>query len=55
VARAFRRDHEHVDIRTRVDQVEVDVQPVRKGKSGALFHVRPEMVTIQVALALIWR
>ena len=53
VAGALRRDHEHVDVGARVEQVEMHVQAVREGQRGAGLQVRAELLAVQVALALV--
>ena len=53
MAWAFRRDHEHVDVGARLDQVEMDVQAMRERQRGAGAHVGSQMLAVQVALAFI--
>jgi hypothetical protein len=53
VARALRRDHQHVEVLARLDQVEVHVEAVREGEGGAVLHVGVQLVAIDVALQLV--
>jgi len=55
VAGAFRRDHRHVEIGARFDQVEMDVQPVREEQRRALAHVLPHVLVVDVSLQLVRR
>ena len=55
VARALGRDHHHVEIGARLDQVKVDVEPVRKHQRRALLHVLDEVVVIDVGLQFVGR
>ena len=55
VAGALRRDHQHVEIGARIDQVEVHVQAVREQQRRALLHVGVQMIAIDVALQLVGR
>ena len=55
VARALRRDHQHVEVLARLDQVEVDVEAVREHQRRALLHVRRELVAVDVGLQLVRR
>ncbi len=55
VSRAFRRDHEHVDVGARIEQVEMHVEPVRESERRAGLHVRPEFFPVKVALPFVGR
>ena len=45
----------HVEIGARLDQVEVDVEPVREHQRRALLHVGGEVVAVDVGLQLVGR
>jgi hypothetical protein len=55
VAGALRRDHQHVEIGARLDQVEMHVEAVREHQRRALLHVVVQMLAIDVALQLVGR
>ena len=55
VAGALGRDHHHVEVGARLDQVEVDVEAVREHQRRALLHVGGEVVAIDVGLQLVGR
>jgi hypothetical protein len=55
MARTLWGDHQHVDVRARLDQVEVDVQAVREHQRGAVLHVRREFVAVDVGLQFVRR
>jgi len=55
VAGALWRDHEHVDVGARVQQVEMHVQAMRERQRRAGLQVRTQLFTVQVALAFIRR
>ena len=49
------RDHQHIEIGTRLDQIEMHVKPVREHQRRTVFHVLGEVVAIDVALQLVGR
>ena len=49
----LRRDHQHVDVGARLDQVEVHVEAVREHQRRALLHVGGEVIAIDVGLQLV--
>lgn len=49
-ARALRRDQHHVQIRARLDHVEMHVQAVREQQAGALLHVRRNDLFVELLL-----
>ena len=53
MAGTFWRDHQHVEIGARVEQVEVDVEAVREHQRGTLLHVVMQMVAVDVALQFV--
>jgi hypothetical protein len=53
VARALRRDHQHVEIGARLDQIEMHVQAVREQQRRAFLHVGMEVVAIDGALQFV--
>ena len=53
VARPLGRDHHDVEVRARLDQVEVHVEAVGEHDGRALFHVCDEMIAIDVGLQLV--
>ena len=55
MAGALGRDHEHVEIGARLDQLEMDVEAVGEGEGGAFLQVGPEMVAIERALQFVRR
>ena len=55
VAGALGRDHQHVEIGARLDQVEMDVEAVREHQRRALLHVGRELVAVDVGLQLVGR
>ena len=55
VAGALRRDHQHVEVGARLDQVEMHVEAVGEHQRRALLHVGREMVAIDVGLQLVGR
>ena len=55
MAGAFGRDHQHVEVGARLDQVEMDVEPVREHQRRALLHVGREIVAVDVGLQFVGR
>jgi len=55
VARTLRRDHQHVEVGARLDQVEVHVEAVGEHQRRAVLHVLGQMVAVDVALQLVGR
>ena len=55
VAGALRRDHQHVEIGARLDQVEVNIEPVREHQRCALFHIGRELVAVDLGLQFVRR
>jgi hypothetical protein len=55
VAGPLRRDHHDVEIGARLDQVEVDVEPVGEHQRRAVFHVGVQLAVIDVGLQLVGR
>jgi hypothetical protein len=55
VAGALGRDHHHVEVDTRLDQVEMDVEAVREHQRRALLHMVGEVLAIDVGLQLVGR
>ncbi len=55
VAGAFRRDHQHVEIAARLDQIEMHVEAVREHQRRAVFHVLGKRLAIDVALQFVGR
>ena len=55
VAGALRRDHQHVEIGTRIDQVKMHVEAVREQQGRALLHVAVQALAIDVALQFVGR
>ena len=55
VAGALGRDHQHVEIGARLDQVEMDVEAVGEQQRGALLHVGREVGAIDVGLQFVRR
>jgi hypothetical protein len=53
VAGALRRDHQHVEIFARIEQVEVHVEAVCEDERCALLHVVVHVVAIDVALQFV--
>ncbi len=53
MAGALGRDHEHVDIGPRFNELEVDVEPVGEGERAARLHVRREVVRVDRRLMLV--
>ena len=53
MARALRCDHEDIEVRTRIDEAEVDVEAVCESDGGALAHVFLQILIIDVGLAFI--
>ena len=53
VAGALGGDHDDVEIGARLDQVEMDVEPVGEGERGALLHVADEVGGVDLALQLV--
>ena len=46
MTRAFRRDHDHIQIRPRLHQLEVDVQTMAESEHRALANIRFDFITI---------
>ena len=55
MAGALRRDHQHVEIGARLDQVEVHVEAVREHQRRALLHVGRKFVAVDVGLQFVGR
>ena len=55
VAGALGRDHEDVDVGTRLDEAEMDVEAVGEGEGGALLHVRREVLIVDTCLIFVGR
>ena len=55
MAGTFRRDHHHVEIRPRLDQVEMHVEAVREHQRRALLHVGVQVIVVNVGLKLVRR
>ena len=55
VAGPLRRHHQHVEIRARLDQVEMDVEAVREHQRRAVLHIGCEFVAVDVGLQLVGR
>ena len=55
MARTLGRDHHHVEIGARLDQVEMDVEPVGEHQRRAFLHVGVELIVIDVGLQLVGR
>ena len=55
VAGALRRDHQHVEVGARLDQVEMHVEAVREHQRRAVLHVGVQMVAVDVALQFVGR
>ena len=55
MAGALRRDHQHVEIGARLDQVEMDVEAVGEHQRRAVLHVGDEVVAIDVGLQFVRR
>ena len=55
MARALRRDHQHVEIGARLDQIEMHVEAVREHQRRAVLHVGVQMLAIDVALQFVGR
>ena len=53
VAGALRRDHQHVEIGARVEQVEVHVEAVGEHQRRALLHVVVQVLAVDVALQFV--
>ena len=47
VSRTFRRNHDHVQIRARFDELEMHVEAMRKSQRRAFFHVPFEVIAVQ--------
>ena len=55
MAGALRRDHQHVEVGARLDQVEMDVEAVGEQQRRALLHVGVQMLAVDVGLQLVGR
>ena len=55
VARALRRDHEDVEVGTRFDQLEVDVETVRERQRRTFFEVGGQVIAVQRGLSFVRR
>ena len=55
MAGALGRDHQHVEIRARLDQVEMHVEAMREEKGRALLHVGVQVIVVDVGLELVRR
>ena len=53
VARALGRDHDHVDVGGRIDQAEMDVEPVGEGQRAARLHLACDLVGVDCGLMLV--
>ena len=49
MARSLRRDHHHVEIAARLDQVEMDVEPVGEHQRRAFLHIAVQLAVIDSA------
>src|SRR6478672_526898 len=48
-------DHQNVEIRARLDQVEMNIEPVREHQRCTVFHILCKVIAINVALQLVGR
>ena len=55
VARALGRDHHHVEVGARLDQVEMDVEAVREHQRRAVLHVAVQVIAVDVGLQFVGR
>ena len=55
VAGALRRDHRHVEILARLDQVEVDVEAVGEQQGRALLEIGGKVIRVDFALQFVGR
>jgi hypothetical protein len=55
MAGALRRDHQHVDVGARLEQVEMHVEAMREGDRGTRLHVGVQVVAVEVALQFVGR
>ena len=55
MAGALGRDHQHVEIGARLDQVEMDVEAMGEHQRGALLHVGRQLVAVDVGLQFVGR
>ena len=55
VARPLGRDHQHVEVGARLDQVEMHVEAVREHQRRTVLHVGGEVIAIDVGLQLVGR
>ena len=53
MAWSFRSNHKNIDIFTRKNLVEVDIETVSESNGGAFFKIRGDFFTIHVALDLV--
>ena len=53
VAGPLRRDHQHIEIAARFDQIEMDVEAMREHQGRALLEIVFEVIAIDVALQLV--
>jgi hypothetical protein len=53
VAGALGRDHDHVDVRGRLDQAEMHVEAVREGERRARLHIALEVLVPDAGLMLV--
>ena len=55
MARPLGRDHEHVEVGPRLDELEVDIEAVREGYRRAFLGVALKMVVVEIGLQLVGR
>ena len=55
VAGTLRRDHQHVEIGARLEQVEMHVEAVREQQRRAVLHVGVQVIAVDVALQFVGR
>ncbi len=53
MAGTLRGDHQHVEIGTRVEQIEMHVEAVREQQRRALLHVVVQMLAVDIALQFV--
>ena len=55
MAGALRRDHQHVEVGARLDQVEMHVEAVREHQRRAVLHVGVQVIAVDVGLQFVRR
>jgi hypothetical protein len=55
VTGALRGDHQHVEVGARLDEVEVDIEPVGEHERGTLFHIGRKLIAVDLGLQFIGR